>query len=271
MADKQKTFGDLFGLESEVPSGAHRDDWIECSDGTFRNECDIYRDCRDVAHGSEEDCHGANVEIVTEVLNGVGKGADEYCTENSDYASAYDHIIDEVSHEWPKHVEKWIRNEYHDYMGHGRFDDCMEALVAAVCEHLQGSFDCEAEYSRSEYAAYSGSGCCLWGTDIGEHEEQIDITCHDELKALHDEGMLDTVLDDVNCDVYISRSKRRERDPITGHYKEVGQETYDPYGGSTTFEVYSMPGGRWDWVVPAERMRELVSEAICDLARKETR
>ncbi len=269
--ERQKTFGDTVGMAQDVPTQSHRDDWVECSDGSVRRNEDVLRDCRDNAHGSEEAQHEADVEIVTEVLNAVNEQVTEYCTENSDYADAYSHIISEVSHEWPDRVKDWVKNNYHDRMGYGRFDDCLDKLVDAMCEHLDGAWDCEAEYSANEYADYSGPGGCLWGTDIGEEEEQIDISCFDELQELHNQGRLDDVLDDVNCDAYVSRSKRRVKNEETGYYEEVGRKTYlsgiNP-DVCPCLMIYHSPGGRWDWIVSVDRMDELVALAIIDLVRK---
>ena len=275
MTEQQRTFGKVVGMEAKVPTARLPMDLVKCSDGTFRHHEDVWYDCRDNPHGTEEDRHEADVAIVTEVLDGVGKWADEYCTENTDYADGYAHIIDEVSHDWPGPVREWIENTHHDCMGHGKFDDCMDKLVDSICENLEGGFDTEPEYSSNEYAAYSGSGCCLWGTDIGEYEEQIDVSCFPELKELHDRGDLDDVLDDViECDVYVSRSKRRVKNETTGCYEQVGRDTYMPYDRKNdhpTFEVYTNPGGRWDWVVSEERMEELLTAAIIECARRTDR
>lgn len=267
--EQQRTFGAVVGMEPKVPTARLPLDLVECSDGKLLHHEDVHYDCRDNPHSSDEDRLEADVAIVTEVLDGVGKYADEYCTENGDYASAYDHIIDEVSHDWPDCVERWLEDNYADRMGHSRFDGVKDKIVEAICDGLQGSFDCEAQYHPNEYAGYSGDGCCLWGTDIGEHEEQIDISCFPELQELHERGDLDDVLDGVNCDVYVSRSKRRVKNEDTGYYECVGRETYDPYGSDhPTFEVYTMPGGRWDWVVSKERMEELLTAAIIEVARR---
>ena len=236
MAEQQRTFGDKVGMEPVVQTARLPLDLVECSDGTLRHHEDVHYDCRDNPHGTEEDRHEADVEIVTEVLDQVGKHVTEYCTENTDYADMYSHIIDEVSHDWPDRVKEWLGDEY---------GDNTDALVESICDGLQGSFDAEPEYSANEYAAYSGDGCCLWGTDIGEHEEQIDISCFDDLQELNSRGDLNDALDDVNCDVYVGSRVRK---------------------GDNTFEVYLNPGGRWDWVVSNERMNELLTAAIIDVA-----
>jgi len=267
--EQQRTFGALVGMAPKVATARLPLDLVECSDGKLLHHEDVQYDCRDNPHSTDEDRLEADVAIVTDLLNGVAEWATEYCTESSDYADGYSHIIDEVSHDWPDAVKQWLESAYGDIYGHTKFDDCMDKIVEAICDGLQGSFDAEPQYCSNEYAGYSGDGCCLWGTDIGEHEEQIDISCYPELQELHERGDLDDVLDHVNCDVYVSRNKRREKNEETGRYECVGRETYDAYGSDhPTFEVYTMPGGRWDWVVSKERMEELLTAAIIEVARR---
>jgi hypothetical protein len=267
--EKQRTFGDAVGMAPVVETTARLPlDLVECSDGTFRADEDVHYDCRDNPHGTEEDRLEADVTIVTDLLNDIGKWADEYCTGNTDYVEGYYHIVDEVSHDWPAHIREWIDNKYGDVYGISRFRNCIDKLVDTICENVDGSFDTEPEYHSNEYACYSGKGCCLFSFDIGEYEEQIDVESHDDLLELHERGDLDTVLDNVNCDVYVSRSKRRVKNETTGHYEQVGRETYNPYDREhPTFEVYTNPGGQWMFVVSEERMEELLVNAIIECAR----
>jgi len=224
--------------------------YVECSNGSFRHEDDVFTDCRDNPHASESDRNAADVEIVREVLTAISDGADAYCTENEDYATGCIHIVSEVSHEWPARIKEWDA-DYHP-------DD----VIDAVCEEMDGGFDCEVEYDRSEHDRYTGPGCCLYSLDIGEHEEQIDLSCHDELKELHLCGRLDDVLDELDRDFCISRSRRRVKNDKTGCYEEVGRKTYDCYGSDhPTLTIYTLPGGQWHYVVPAKRMKELFREA----------
>jgi hypothetical protein len=269
MTEKQRTFGAAVGLDKVVPTARHDSDLVECSDGTFMCHADVHYDCKENPHSNDEDRHDADVEIVVDLLNGVDEWVTEYCTKNTDYTSMYDHIVDEDTHYWPHRVGEWIDNTYGDWRGHSKYDDFKDVLVNSICEGLQGSLDCEPEYHANEWAAYSGNGCCLWSVDIGEHEEQIDISCFPELQELHDRGDLDDVLDDVNCNVYISRSKRRVKNEETGRYEYVGRDTYMPYGrkdNHPTFEVYTNPSGQWQFVVSKERMEELLTAAIVELA-----
>jgi len=244
-------------------------DYVECSNGTFRHEDDIFEDCRGGAHALSGERQNADVEIVREVLTAVCEGADAYCTENEDYATGYAYIVNECSHGWSGRVKEWIVDTYHDRMGHGQFDDSIDKVVELICEGLSGDFDCEVEYDPNEYAAYSGDGLCLDSIDIGEHEEQVDISCFDELQELHNQGRLDDVLDELDHDFCINRNPRREKNEKTGRFEVVGRKSYNPYDSDhTCFEVYTLPGGQWHYVVPAERMRELVANAIVDLCRK---
>jgi len=250
------------GLDALAPSARLPDDHILCEDGFICKHKDAHYDCRGGAWNVKEMRHDSDVEIVTDLLNGVDKWVTEYCTENSDYATAYDHIVNETSHDWPDIIERWLRDVYGDHMGHTEFD--VDQVVKYLCEELDGGFDCEPKYQSSDYAAWSGRGCCLWSTDIGEYEEQIDLAGHPELLALHNDGRLDGVLDDVNCDTCVNRNKRRVKNEETGRYEHVGRETYGADDEHPCLMTYHMPGGCWHWVVDKVRMDELVDEALED-------
>lgn len=268
--DKQRN---LFTNELE-PVAKHRGDIVECSDGTTQSILDAFEDIEGVYHSCEDDRLEREVEIVQDVLTKVVEWNEEYATSHTDFVGAYAHIVDETSHDWFGIVESWVEDNYphHKHPYTSAWDkDVIEKITEYVCENLEGSYDCEEEYCSSEYAAYSGSGCCLWGFDIGEQEEQIDISCHDELQELHNAGRLDDCLDQLEREFCISRSRRREKNEETGKYEEVGRKTYMPYphhAKHPCFEIYTMPGGRWDFIVPVSRMKELVAEAICALCRK---
>jgi len=255
--DKQRTFDGQLLPPSTLPT-----DQIECSDGSVHPHSEVHYDCRNQPHSSADECHESNVTIVEEILDGHDEWVSQYCNENSDYADCYAHIVDELSYEWPTYVDEWVYNNTPNN-GIGIMNcPCNARIVELICDELQGSFDCVAEHCCNEYTAYSGDGCCLWGTDIGEYENQIEIASHAELNELHEQGILDDVLDDVNCNSYVSRHRRREKNEKTGRYEEAGRETYGPDDKYTCLITYHYPGGRWDFVVPAERMRELLTSAI---------
>jgi hypothetical protein len=266
--EKQRTFGSIVGLEPVVPVGHHPDDIIECSDGTVGARCDAFEDCAGNFHSNAEDRHEADVAIVTDILTKVDQSVCEYATENTDYADMYVHCVYEDHPHWNDRIKDWILNEYHDYYGHGQFDDCLDDLVSEVSQELYDRGDIEAEYACNEYAAYSGPGCCVASYEI---EEQIEVSAFDEFQALHDQSRLDDVLDDVNCDFYVSRSRRREKNEKTGYYEEVGRPTYQPYAGRDRHPDilgYCSPGGQWHFVFDADCMKNAVAEAICGLCRK---
>jgi len=247
---------------SIVPVGSHRDDIVVCSNGETYKRKDVEVDVNGCYHCDDEDRMEANAAIVQEILAGVEKSACEYATENTDYADGYFHIIDETSHDWPARVNDWIESSYGDWYGKTDYDDFKDELIAHIVEGLN-SDDCEAEFGCNEYGSYSGKGCCLWGTDIGEIEEQIDISYYPALKDLHDAGELNDCFDRIGNEFCLSRRAPRVKNEKTGYYEYVGRETYDHYGSDhPTVELYTMPGGRWDFVVSQERMDELVVEYL---------
>ena len=276
---RQKTFGDM-GLDATVPASKLADDIVAHIDGAPIRRADAIRDCRGNVHPDEEERHEADVEIVTEELMAQDKWVEEYTNGeyNDDYADGYTHIIDECSHDWAARIDEWICDEHGDSYGNmpyhsgirwnkPRHDVCLQDIISAIRDDLS-SDDTEPEYDRSEYSAYSDSGCCLLSVDVGEYEHQIDVNDVPELKVLHEERRLDDVLDDINCDAYVRRSKERRRNEETGYYEEVGRETYGVDDKYPCVMTYHNPGGQWHFVIPHERMVEAMATAIVTLARR---
>lgn len=269
--ERQLTFGSVVGMSADVPTERHDDDLVECSDGTVRCHADVHYDCRGGAHGSDEDRMESNVEIVTEVLMKVDEWVVEYTTENSDYPDGYAYICDEDAVNWRDRFVEYVRErlEYEFDLddldtGDDR-DEWLDSVADAVYERCDAGMDVEAEYDRNEYACYSGSGFAPYSLDIGEYENQLDIAEFDELQALHDAGELDDVLDHVNCDVYVNRSKRREKNEATGRYEDVGRETYMPYKHSEehpNLMTYHSPGGQWHYVLSAESVDQMIEDEL---------
>lgn len=260
MSERQKTFGDIVGLEADVPVGIHREDWIECSDGTLRHNDDIIRDCRDGAHGSEEDAQDSNVEIVTEILMGHEKWTIEYTTENSDYPDGCAYICDEDAINWrdrfEEHICECLKYKYD-------IEDDAKDIAREIYERMSAGLDVEAEYDRCEYSAYSGNGFSPYSLEIGEYHNQVEIASHKELQVLHNDGVLDTVLDDVNCDVFVSRRRRRKKNETTGYYEHVGRKMYDPYGSDYPCLdlVHDIPG-QWHYVLSDESIDQMIEDEL---------
>ena len=238
--EQQKTFGEVVGMRPLVP--VKPDPLPEDTD-------EVWYDCRGNAYDDESERDDENVAIVEDLLNERVKQCEEYATENDDYTSGYDHIIGEVHHEWADRINEWLDDNCNDYTGHSKYDDHREELVINMCAGLDGSWDGEWEYNHNEYAAYTGPGCCIWGFDIGECEEQVGVSDYEDFVELHNQGRLVDCLNKSNCDAYVSLSD------------------YSLRGDYPCFEFYHCPGGRWDFVVSKDKMEELFTTAIIDLCR----
>jgi len=225
----------------------------------------MFNDCRGNAHGTNEERHDADVAIVEEVLNKVSESVDDY-TRNSDYAYDYLHIVEDMSPDWAEAAKDYIRSAFEGCDNYDDHADLSDQIVDHVHHKLEGSFDSDPEYNPCEYAAYSGPGLCLYQLDIGEYEEQTDISAFKELQTLHDAGILDDILDDVNCTCYVLRQCRREKNDTDGRYEDVGRETYGPTDKYPCLMTYHCPGGQWMWVVPEKRIDDMIQEAIGAIA-----
>ena len=258
----QRTCGKVVGMEPIVPTRPGPDDSIICEGGEECKRSEAYFDCSGRAWYTDEGRHAAEVEIVTNLLNREDEWVTEYCTGNSDFPSGFGCVINETSSDWPGRVRDWLEKTRGDYHGRTNFDDRMDEVVKYICKNIDGDFDCEPEYEHYEYAAYTGDGLCLYSYDIGEYEHQLEVNEYPELKVLHDKGILDDVLDDVKCDVYVSRSRRRVLNTATGHYEYIGRETYYTHYDNPYLTTYHIPGGQWHYVVSEERMEELLNDAL---------
>jgi hypothetical protein len=248
MAEKQRLLNG--GIE---PVGSHPDDLVFVSDGTVRRLEDALADCKGGLHGDEDTRDEADAEIVKDIVDALCKGADEY-TEHEDYGNGYAYIACEVSHDWPKRIEAWICEGGADYYGRSKWDGGIGKALAAIIAENADEFDIEAEHSRNEYEAYDGEGCCLYSLDIGECEEQVDITCFDELIELDGSGGLERALEDYNGDAYLC---------VNDHYdREKKRRVRDGYVRHSTFSFVTSPGGQWHYIVSKERMNELLCAAI---------
>ena len=219
----------------------------------------MWTDCRGNEHSTEIERLTADVEIVEEILNEVVVSQTEYCTENTDFPDGCGHIVHEVSHTWGARFEEWAEV--------AEFEDkpSKEEIVQILCDGIDG-YD-EAEFSHNEYAAYDGYGVCLYSLDLGEQEEQIEISSYPELQDLHDQGRLDSVLDSVTCDLYISRSRQRVNQGTTDkpHYVEVGDPMYNPHGHDHPCLMgYYNPGGQWHYLVEESTLHDTLCAGLED-------
>jgi len=226
----------------------------------------MFNDCRGNAHDTNQERHDADVTIVEEILSNVSECVNDYTTGNSDYGDGYYHIVDELASNWAKDAEDYVRSAFERCDDYDDNSDVSDTIVEDVCSTLQGSFDSEPEYNPGEYAVYSGPGLCLAQFPIGEYEEQVEIGGFKELQALHDASILDDILDDVNCSCYVLRQCRRKKNEKTGVYEDVGRETYGANRDQPYLMTYHHPGGQWIWVIPKERIDDLIQDAIGDIA-----
>ncbi|RLB70466.1 MAG: hypothetical protein DRH04_03535 [Deltaproteobacteria bacterium] len=230
---------------SLVAVGPHRLDLLVCSDGVERYRCECFLDCRGGAHGSAEELEEANNAIVAEVLDALCAAAGDY-TQHDDYSSCYP--LEDTFYGGER-VEEWIRD-------HCDVSDDVAKELAKLVEW--DYIDAEPEYCWNEYNGYYGKGCCVGGFAVGECEEQIDISTVPEFAALGKDA-LEAAFAAYNGDAFLHENSRWDKE------KECRVPTgYIEHG---CFYFYHEPGGRWDFVIPAERMEELVSDAMIQYCR----
>ena len=231
--DKQKTFGEIVGMESIVPAAQMPSDIITCEDGTECEREDAFEDCRGNYFADADACFESNVAIVTEILASFVECQTQYYTENTDYPNGFP-LEDDFAIK--RGIDEWVDSNFDDF-------PYKDWLREELYERIE-SMDSEPEYSANEYSAYSGRGCCIDSFALGECEEQISRGMFDEIDNLFDSGELSAVLDVVDID---------------GCIRDTGRDD---------FYIYTYPGGRWDFVVSDDIMRQATFQAIIDYCEK---
>jgi len=215
-------------------------------------------DCRGNVHPSEDSKREADHEIVAEIIDAANKWACDY-TEHQDYGDGYVFVaLESDSANWNRNVREWLDSHYDYYLP----EYTLRALAGAIVDRIDDC-DIEAAHQRNEYASWAGVGCCLFSFAVGEEEEQICLGDHPELKALHASGGLEGALKAYNGDAYVyqfshycAETKTRVED---GHVWD-GPHPY--------VTIIANPGGAWHYVVPEERMEELLAAAIIEICRE---
>lgn len=264
--EQQKTFGDVVGMELMVPVGPHRDDIIECSDGTPIRRGDAeFVDCRGVVHSDEDTMNDANDDIVRELLDAHDEWIGEYVS-SDDYGDQYVYCAIESNYSFPERVGQWLDDNYTDCPGNPDHPgarpiyngNVRQALIDSIAQEID-EWDLEAHYNHNEYAAYSGDGCCLASFEVGEYESQVDIDSMPELIALNKSGDLEGCLEGYTGDLYLYRA---------GTYAKSGWTRDGNYVSHGCFTAYSTGWGVWHYVIPESRMKELLCDAIVDYCSK---
>jgi hypothetical protein len=230
--EKQKTIeGDW------VDVVGHPDDMVVCQCGKSVRRGDAFMDYSGGYWSNDDDRLEIDTEIVHEWFNTVCKAQEEYYTENSDYADSFP--IEETKDEWLRGIENYLGDNYTSDLG--------EFIYSEL-----DSYDGEWEYIRNEYSPYYGDGCALFSFSLDELEEQFSIDDHGILSYFHKRGELESMLASYNGDMYIN--SRRECVKGEGY---TGKEYYvDQHG---CFYGYVCPGGRWHFVIPKDRIEEIIS------------
>ena len=256
MSEKQLTIP-AFGLDRVVPTRRHATDLVECSDGAILCHSDVCYDVKGGAHSNEADRDEAEVAIVQDILKSHEEWVDDYTSganDCQDYGEGYAYIASECSDLWPDRIREWLDDNGYDY------GDRTDAIVDAMCDEID---DWDAEYSPNEYACYSGSGICLYSLEVGEYEDQVDLSGHDELAELHELGRLEGILGELDREFCLYRSSRWNR--------ETEQREYGDYvsGGSyPNITVTFNPGGQWYYVVSEESAKAALCAAIVKVCRE---
>lgn len=239
---KQRTFdGEL------TASAPHPEDKIFCSDGSVKRRGDAFADYNGDYHPTNDRMEMENMLIVHRVVDDIAVAVEEY-TKHHDYSEMYEHIIHENHTKWGEEVGDWLFANLNI--------EC-DGVVDAVCEQILGYALWEPIYDYNEFNHYQGNGVCLYSVDVGEIEEQVDITTHPVLRQAYNDGMLEHYLESYNGDAHLSAAYRYDR--------KSGQIVKSGYVRGSVFYMYLIPGGQWQFVVSETELYRVAAEQLAIL------
>jgi hypothetical protein len=128
------------------------------------------------------------------------------------------------------------------------FDETLiEWIVPKIVDKLdEGSF--EAEHDRNDYRAYAGDGMWLYSLEVGECEEQLDISNIPYVP----EYIIERACSVYRGDAYIYCHQRRNK-------CNDGWED-DGYIKGNCITFYTSPGGQWHYYYPAEYIKDIIRD-----------
>lgn len=259
----QKTFGEIVGMNPIVPSAELPDDFIVSEDGKGMLRKDGFVDCAGKVWSNDDLRKESNVRIVEELLNTAYMFEEIYCTSNSDYANHFWCILDDpymIAENFADYFDGFEFDKFVEYhFGVGRSvnkDKVFRRFYDEITDFA------EPVYDPSDYSGYSGEGVCIGSFGIGEVETCLDFCNFPALARLHESDELDDVLDEVNSDAYVWRSKARVRNEKSGGYDYVGRQTYKRQPGITHLDISCHINGQWHFVVSEVCIKDLLLNII---------
>ncbi len=188
MSEQQQTFGDVMGMDPMMPTRHHPNDMIVCED---TSDSVRYADCHfaadDTAFEDRDERDEYDLEALRAFFEGLVEWSDEY-RGSQDCADDYAFLVSENPGCMLDNVKEWIDYNYDD---HRNFD---ARMIDDICTDLVGYTEMKIShgcFGSSDHAVTFDS------FDCGEVEEQIEVSGHDLLIALHGRGDLEGMLGEL--------------------------------------------------------------------------
>lgn len=216
----------------------------ECGARVRRDECFV--DLAGRYYLDDDDRREADAERVHEDIDKHCAFTDEY-TEHEDYGGNYVHCaVDQLCLYEDTVLDDIVAviNDYAD-LEDGEAQEIAKDILDRIHE-----CDIECHHQYSEYAAWSGSGVCIWSCEVGEVEGQMDLSDY-EWSDLDD---LEDILKDYLGDACLYASYRYNR--------ETGKHERDSYADRGTITYYTNPGGAWHFVIPDDHIKSAVDDYL---------
>ncbi len=246
---KQRTFGEVVGLDPTVSTRPHPYDEVVCED---TGESGALRDCIIAADGTafadESGRFDHDVESVRSILESHIEWDDEY-RKSDDCADGYRFLVGEDSSTLAGHLTEWADNhtdsDSDDYPLEMRESVCRDMLEQMEVKVLQGYTTCGAP------------DIILGDYECGESEVQVDVPDVGFLTALADRGELEGILEELESEFCISGTRKSVK--VDG---KVARWEHDCYVSGGCFNLINDPDCRYVFGLSDEAMVAIWEEHV---------
>jgi hypothetical protein len=184
----QMTFGSIVGMESTLPTASHPSNEYLCEDtGEYRLRDEVLFSYDGKAWSDSEERYDYEATALVELAETLLEWVDDY-VDHDDSISAAVYPAFGFDQTWREYIADYYRDDCDDCTGH------TDAEFETICDTLRDGAD-----AMMEINGYSTFDYDLTSYDVGEINEQIDINDHPILKALHERGDLEGILDSTEC------------------------------------------------------------------------
>lgn len=245
---EQLTFRNM-GKLPVLPIAPHRFDYVDLEDtGGYAPRYICLQSADGMYWDDWEECEYRDEYLVETVLESIIEFDDDYLA-SDDCKDGYRCCLHTDSDHLHECVNQWI---YDNCEGYGSPN---KETIQSIIDGLLEIVECESNHS--DWTSSSNHDFVVGGIDIGEHEIQVEVSNHPELKFLAARGALEDALDTSGF------LNKRER-PVVVDGEIVGHERI-PHVSDGCFYLYNNSGMFHWWGCSHQEVWDVLFDHIDDL------